>query len=191
MGPSDLDMRPPEMARSTMDFWVDCCDTCGYCAADPSDESVNASWFIKTPEYTKTLEEESYPELANIFRCKSLINEVDGKYAEAAKAALHAAWVCDDHQLIEQSYTCRINAIRLLKEAESNHDEYSAEEGISRLVLIDMLRRVEKYEEATSEINKLQSVIDDPGLLRILIYQATLIGKKDRACHTVPSFEEV
>ena len=35
-GPYDLDLRPPPMARHTMQFWVQACPTCGYTAADIS-----------------------------------------------------------------------------------------------------------------------------------------------------------
>ncbi len=186
MGPSDLDTRPPEMERSTMEYWVQCCGKCGYCADDLSDGKKNSSWLIDTPEYHLTLNEENYPALANHFRCLSLINETDGEYAKAAWASLHGAWVCDDADLLEQSYTCRINAIKLFKEAEDNQDEFSNQEGIVGIVLIDMLRRVGKFEEASREITKRQRQIDDPALLRILIYQAILVGKHDRLCYVIP-----
>jgi hypothetical protein len=185
MGPSDLDTRPPEMERSTMEYWVQCCSKCGYCADDLSDGKKNSSRLIDTPEYHLTLNEENYPALANHFRCLSLINEADGEYEKAAWASLHGAWVCDDADLMEQSYTCRINAIRFFKEADNQY-ESSDQEGIVGMVLIDLLRRVGKFEEASREIIKRQRQIDDPALLRILIYQATLVGRHDRSCHVIP-----
>ena len=189
-GPSDLDTRPSEMKRSTMGYWVQNCGKCGYCAADLSDESENSQRVVETAEYKSMLNDENYPILANYFRCKSLINEADGNYAHAAWAALHGAWVCDDKEVLEQSLTCRINAIRLLKKAEDNKDEFSHQAGVADLVLIDMLRRVGNYEEAYSELTKRQFHIDDPNLLRILIYQSILIGKQDRLCHTIPVLAE-
>ena len=190
MGPSDLDTRPPEMERSTMEYWVQCCSKCGYCADDLSDGKKNSSWLIDTSEYHLRLNEENYPALANHFRCLSLINETDGEYSKAAWASLHGAWVCDDADLLEQSYTCRINAIRLLREAEDNENNFSDQEGVTDLVLIDMLRRVGKYEEATREITNRQFNNDNPSLLRILIFQSILIGKQDRSCHTIPVFDD-
>jgi len=189
-GSPDLDMRPPEMQRSTMEYWVQKCGKCGFCSADLSDESENSQWLIKTPEYISTLNEENYPALANLFRCKSLINESDGNYAHAVMASLHSAWVCDDENLLEQSFSCRIDAISLFKKAEENKDDFSDPEGVVDLIFIDMLRRVGKYEEATREITKRQVHVDDPSLLRIFIYQAILIGKQDRSCHVIPSNPE-
>ena len=56
-GPCDLDMRPPEMQRSTMPYWVEECPFCGYVSADvskiPYDEANPDSIekYILSPEY--------------------------------------------------------------------------------------------------------------------------------------------
>ena len=41
-GSPDLDLRPPEMQRSTMCFWVQRCPSCGYVASS-IDDSTNAT----------------------------------------------------------------------------------------------------------------------------------------------------
>ena len=35
MGPPDLDTRPAEMERSTINYWIQTCPSCGFCYPDP------------------------------------------------------------------------------------------------------------------------------------------------------------
>ena len=49
-GSPDLDLRPPEMQRLTMEGWLQLCPHCGYCAPDLSEEEGNLS-AIEAPEY--------------------------------------------------------------------------------------------------------------------------------------------
>ncbi len=50
IGYSDLDMRPPEMERSTINTWIQICPSCGYRALDISEliekssEAVNSDF---------------------------------------------------------------------------------------------------------------------------------------------------
>ena len=50
-GSPDLDLRPPEMQRSTMPHWVQECPKCGYVACVISDKCPVSAEFLKSEEY--------------------------------------------------------------------------------------------------------------------------------------------
>ena len=56
----DLDMRPPEMERSTIDTWVQRCPFCGYCAPEISELLSGAPEIVKTNSYQKLLKDPLY-----------------------------------------------------------------------------------------------------------------------------------
>ena len=100
-------MRPPEMFRSTMDSWVQCCENCGYCAPVISKGSSNAKNVIDSAEYITLKIDYVIPKLANHFLRWSIIAKSTGKLDEAGWASLHAAWVCDDHDRVTDARHCR------------------------------------------------------------------------------------
>ena len=51
MGSPDLDLRPPEMARSTMDTWTHECPKCGYVASDFNQTPEITPEFVEKDEY--------------------------------------------------------------------------------------------------------------------------------------------
>ena len=50
-GYPDLDLRPPEMQRSTMGTWIHECPHCGYVAGSLEEESDISEDFLKGDEY--------------------------------------------------------------------------------------------------------------------------------------------
>ena len=50
-GYPDLDLRPPEMQRSTMNVWIQECPHCGYVAGKLTDELQIPKEFLKSDEY--------------------------------------------------------------------------------------------------------------------------------------------
>jgi hypothetical protein len=79
------------MKRSTIFAWVQRCPGCDYCAADIGEAPSQAAHIVDSPEYRRQLSDSTYPELANSFLCKVLINESSGDYSAAAWALIHAA----------------------------------------------------------------------------------------------------
>ena len=51
MGSPDLDLRPPEMQRSTMDSWVHECPSCGYASVDFDLKPSVTREFIESESY--------------------------------------------------------------------------------------------------------------------------------------------
>src|SRR5512136_2743094 len=73
-GYPDLDSRPSEMSRSTMNLWIQKCPRCGYCSADVSKGEPSVKDIIETEQYKAQLSNANFPELANSFLCSSIIN---------------------------------------------------------------------------------------------------------------------
>jgi len=48
LGSPDLDLRPAEMKRSTMEFWIQECPKCGYVSKTVSEDPINVTYaFLK------------------------------------------------------------------------------------------------------------------------------------------------
>src|SRR5262249_6696974 len=118
-GSPDLDLRPSEMQRSTITHWIQRCPTCGYCARSISTGPEIAKQIVTSPEYVEQRDNPAYPALANQFLCWALIQAADGNDAVAGRAALDAAWICDDEQAAEKADICRRKAIASFASAKA------------------------------------------------------------------------
>lgn len=132
-GSPDLDTRPPEMKRSTIFTWVRRCHYCGYCASDIKKAPAHASMTVKSPEYRQQLLDPTFPELANSFLCKGLIDASSENYAVSAWALIYAAWACDDAEALEPATVCRCRAIEMIINALQNGQRMSEQHGAERL----------------------------------------------------------
>ena len=176
-GSCDLDTRPPEMQRSTMNYWLEECPHCGYIAyniAKPTD--VNRD----------ILQQESYvtcdgiafqSNLAKRFYRYSMLK--DSKM-EKMMAYLHSAWVCDDVRDIENAIVCRKKAIQMADEIllESSEDDENL-----RIMKADMLRRTCQFDRLVEEYAEVK--LSDDLLNQILVYEIKLANERDDTCHTV------
>ena len=135
IGSSDLDVRPPEMKRSTIFAWVQRCPECGYCATDLAAPRPEATDVVSAKEYERQLDDPTNPELANSFLCACR------DYSAATWALLRAAWVCDDSGRPDQAVVCRQRAAEMLPVAEEHEQIIAKPEGASTAILIDLLRR--------------------------------------------------
>lgn len=196
-GSSDLDTRPPQMERSTIDFWIEECPSCGYCAPDVSTGPWRISDILESKEYKKKAKKPSYPDLARKFLCWSTIQELLGEYCGAGWTALYAAWACDDAQAPEKAELCRKEAIRLLEKALDDGVSFAEQPGEEELVMVDLLRRSGQFEKAEvickQGLAKVQDEIIKQGLVkmqdetikRALLFEQILLESKDRECYTV------
>ena len=130
-GSSDLDGRPPEMHRSTMFAWVQRCPDCGYCASDLSISHPKAQEVMGREEYRDQMNDPAYPELANSFLCKALVDRESKEFAAATSALVHAAWACDDSHKGDQATACRKRAADMLRVAEEHGQNVADESGAS------------------------------------------------------------
>jgi len=183
MGTRDLDGRPSMTQRSLVYMWIQRCECCNYCSPDISrhvDYNLDA---LQDDEYNAILDDASYPLTAIAFRAYSYIMKTIGHYADAAWAQLCAAWICDDNKSIEESILCRGAALQLFQKAKEMKQDYGLTEPDEKIQLIDILRRVGRFEEALKICDtELEKETPESVWVR-LEYEKYLIEKKDMACH--------
>ncbi len=121
-GSPDLDLRPAELARSSIFAWVQRCASCGYCAPNIEEESSYKQEIVESAAYRALLADADFPELARSFLCSSMIFEEFEEEAFAARNAIEAAWVCDDENAHEAAVRCRLRAVERLRESEADGD---------------------------------------------------------------------
>jgi len=187
MGSPDLDLRPSEMQRSTMETWLQLCPHCGYCAPDISLGTADAN-VIKTASYRAALERQDLPELARRFFAYAITLDPSHPYA-VANAFLHAAWVCDDAGRDVQAADCRQRSAEWFRRCKPFADnELELAKGA---VLVDVLRRSSQFKEAASECASLLAAENATGLIRKLLeFQLQLIARTDRDAHLISDCEE-
>jgi hypothetical protein len=181
-GSPDLDLRPPEMQRSTIEFWLQLCPHCGYVAPDLS-EPIGDMAVILGPEYQGTLIDQRFPELARRFLAHALL-AVTLEPVIAASARLRAAWVCDDSRQLELAGQCRRLAAECFTALKPFED---SEKGITQgAVFVDVLRRAGEFDRAVAECDALLARPQATGILRqVLDYQRRLASGRDTTAHRV------
>jgi len=182
-----LDTRPPELHRSTIhQAWMQRCPTCGYCASDVSKSQPRFRHLVGSPEYAAQLEDIDYPDLANSFLCRSMIDEYAGDLAAATWALIHAAWICDDAERECQAVSCRRRAAAMLRRARANGQSISAQRGAGTAILVDLLRRVGQLDDARQAIREGRDASFEDAITQILNCQSALVNVGDLSCHLVP-----
>jgi hypothetical protein len=184
-GSPDLDLRPPEMQRSTMHCWVQACPHCGYCAGEISTPLALSSAVLAGDAYQSRLKNPNRPQLANRFLCKAMLDEAAGKLAEAAWASIHAAWACDDQRNEDAAISCRNEAVRLIGAAAQKSQQIIEQAGVSEVVLADLLRRAGRHEEARDVAAAALSRVSDETIEKCLRFEIRLADQRDTRVHRV------
>lgn len=185
IGSSDLDLRPPELKRSTIDMWVQRCPSCGYCAPDISELIEKSEEIVRSESYQQQLNNPEFPELANSFLCCSLIKENTGNLSEAGWNSLFAAWACDDAKNDVSAQACRKRAADLFRKARANGQKFAEQEALEDVIMADLLRRAGQFEEALEFCNDGLEKKPEKICADILMFQMDLISRKDTARHTI------
>lgn len=184
-GSPDLDTRPPQMMRSTINMWINTCPSCGYCAPDISEWIEKAPEIVRSDFYKRQLNDPEFPSIANAFLCFSLIQESAGDYAGAGWANIHAAWICDDAGYDAGAQKCRKKAVSLLEKAKEAGQKFGKQVGAEEALMTDLLRRSGQFELALKVCDDGLKKKPDKIISNILQFQKVLISKSDVACHTV------
>lgn len=184
-GSPDLDTRPAEMRRSTMNMWVQTCPSCGYCAVEISEKIDKSSEVVHSDVYQKQLKNTEFPELANAFLCFSIIQESSGEYAGAVWTSIHAAWVCDDAENNTGAQYCRMRAVGLQQKAKEKQQMILELPGAKEAIMVDLLRRSGKFELALKTCDDGLKKKPVEMLSGFFKFQKTLINKSDTACYTI------
>lgn len=179
LGWPDLDSRPSEMARSTMYAWIQRCPSCGYCARYISEEAEKAVEIVQSNSYRKQLENPDYPKLANSFLCRAMISQKDEDFSSAGWASLKAAWACDDENNYDKAKECRLRAVEMFKRMMDNGEKFSGLFHNDYVILTDLLRRAERFDEALTICEEGLRQDKDEESKIFLEYEKALIEKQD------------
>lgn len=178
-GSPDLDLRPPEMMRSTMGWWIQRCPHCGYVADDLTDLSTVTRQWLEHEAYTSCNGHSFKSELAEMFYKSYLIHTADGNAEKAFFAALHGAWACDDEGAAEEAIHCRECALAELEKliAAQMHLETCL------VVKTDLLRRTGQFDRLIAEYTGKRfwnTLID-----RVVEFQIEKAKQKDTGCYRI------
>jgi len=177
----DLDTRPGEPLRSTLEHWMQLCPECGYASSDISTIHEDASDFIATKEYQHVRFDSGTPETVRPFLCHALILNHVKQYADAGWTALHAAWACDDANDDAGARKARELAIHYWKHGKRHGQSFGEPTGDEYALAADILRRAGKFEEAlvtcTEGIDLGEEL--DPVIEHVLLFEKTLIQRRD------------
>ena len=180
-GSPDLDLRPPEMARSTIAFWVQECPNCGYVAADISDATKLDPSLLATERYLSfdgmPFGDGRQAALAKRFYKQYILAEDD---REALSALMHAAWTCDDYGNGEAASLCRAKAAEkataLIEQGPSDKDSL-------QMMRADLLRRSGNFDTAIQSCSSLS--FSDETLEKVRMFELLKAQEGDTSCHTV------
>lgn len=177
-GSPDLDLRPPEMKRSTMCWWVQECPYCGYISENIDDETDVDIDFLQSAEYISCSGKAFASELAQKFYKYYLINLLDENEEDAFYAVLHASWACDDAEDIDNAVYCRKLAIveieKLIKETDNP----------TLLVQkADLFRRAGFFQLVINDYGNIN--FDEELLNQIIAFEIEKSVQEDMNCYTV------
>ncbi len=148
-GPPDLDLRPYGPARWALEFAVQRCRSCGYCAGSTGQAPPGARGTVESVVYRDVLERSRLPRLARSLFCAALLDEAAGEPEAAAWHFLQAAWACDDRSALTQARICRERAAEMLGRALETGDlEMTVAAALT--LTSDVWRRAGRFEEAVA-----------------------------------------
>lgn len=199
IGYSDLDGRPPEMMRSTLEYDVMECSKCHYCAFDLQEkpQSAAAKKVIASPMPGKTLADrfaraaEIQATEAAAPRPAAQFPEIDDSayakrnaYFAAGHLFLRAAWCCDDANAPERAVAFRRAAAKnfesvialVVKSQEEIKPEFL-------IMLCDIYRRSGDFKNAERVANEVLNYKSLPQ--RMAKRQLELCREKKTDCHTL------
>ena len=178
-GSPDLDLRPPEMERSTMAWWIEECPHCGYAAPDLSEKTAITKEWLNNGQYISCDGRNFANTLAERFYKHYLISSANADNKAAFYAVLHAAWACDDVEDVDNAMYCRQKALEELSKFVVNNDEKET----LLLVRADLLRRTRQFDLLVKEYEG--QIFSEELLNKIATFQVKKAKEQDIACYTV------
>jgi hypothetical protein len=187
-GPPDLDLRPQGPARWALEFGVQRCRSCGYCAPSIGTSPPGASKAVESVVYRGVLEGSRLPRLAREYFCSALVQEHAGSPGRAAGGFLRAAWASDDARATGQARVCRDRAAEMLECALALGD-HDAPREVVYAMLADLRRRSGRFEQALAACDGAQEALadsegDDEGATATVVaFIRELAESGDDECH--------
>ena len=178
-GYPDLDLRPPEMQRSTMNTWIHECPHCGYVAGSLEDELKISSDFLKTEKYLTCDGYAFRGKLSKLFYKSYLIAKETHNPLICFISLRNCAWDCDDWD-DENAADIRRLAIPYLDELIRDD-----EENRNNILVMksDFLRRSGEFEKLIREYENL--TLGEELLDNIIRFELQKADENDTNCYTV------
>ena len=186
LGFQDLDLRPPEMQRSTMSTWLHECPSCGFVSEDLTNAEEGTQELLAAERF-KALHQDRALSGTLIGRClkRSFLAEELGNALEAANCALWAAWAADDSDN-RSAIEYRSKAADLFLAAASAAPAGSEGSIMMRTRTVDILRRARRWDEAIGLADAvLADDALDPTIRSIVEFGRRLSQAGDHSTHTV------
>lgn len=184
-GAMDLDGRPPPPERGRLCFLIQRCDNCGYCHPDIGVDVPVARALRDDPGYRAELWNDTRPVRANHFLCWSRIAAAAGRMDQAARAAVRAAWICDDGDAPAAAAACRSRAAGLVLQARALRQPVADDALAEALLLSDLYRRAGAMALARAEVERARNAQPSSPSPSALDYVLHLVETGDRAAHTL------
>lgn len=175
-GVPDIDLRPSDPHRSSMEYWVMECPECRYCNGSLETPTEFDRSYLESREYKELGGIETENEIVSRFVRKALVNIKNRNYTEALQSYLYAAWVFDDEGNDEKAKECRNEALSIMensKVSDGNESIY--------LLRADLLRRTGQFEKVISDYG--ERFFESPLMLLISQYSVKLAKNGDSSAH--------
>lgn len=159
-GPPDLDLRPQGPARWALEFEVQRCNGCGYCAGSIGQASIGARETVESVVYRDVLERSNLPRLARSLFCSALVSEGAGEPEQAGWLFLKAAWACDDKGARAHARTCRERSAEMFARS-LERGEVETPQAVVLTLSADIWRRARRFDEATRAAAEAEGLLTD------------------------------
>lgn len=171
-GPKDLDSRPSEFLRSTMDYWIQYCPVCKYSTQqigkpfenNQEDQTIVID-FLKSNLYNEIAIKYQYCKILMKFILNALLLEKLSKGPDHLWKIffswLHCAWIADDLKDNDLSIQFRSYALNHILHDNHNLDYYDmlqlfpAEKVVNYICIVDTIRRAKKFETCNELCQKI------------------------------------
>jgi len=183
-GSPDLDLRPAPVERESMYAWFQECQSCHYVSVNLTQESQDAKSIVESNEYQSLIADSNIPPIARRFVLCSMLNRHDREIA--GTALLRAAWDCDDREESELATSYRSQSADKLKQLQPFEDDQ--ERVTIGVILVDVLRRAGRFEEAmklANQLLKFKSVKRSGVMLAVVKFQLSLCEAGSLECRKV------
>ena len=181
-GSRDLDLRPPDMMRSTMGIWVQECPHCGYISGSLKSKTAVTEAWLKDKAYRTCGKRVFRSELAKRFFKHHTVCIEDDDHRGAFFALLYAAWASDDKGDLANAEYCRKRALEEKFEAEPGECESF------ELRKADMMRRAGMFDQMIEKYGNMSFTNELHA--KIIKFQLELARERNRCCYTVADIEK-
>jgi hypothetical protein len=191
-GSPDLDLRPPELERSTLAWWSARCPECGFVSGSDlalpdgaTEDAVRAA--VESDAYRIASADPELPQIARDALCRAVVADTIGDRPAAVRFVMWAAWACDDRDASPAAARLRLEAVERIRRLHADGERVFEEDAelADRIVICDLLRRAGRHRDGLEEASRAFGVDAPDDLVRILHFQAELAWRGDESAHSL------